>query len=170
MSSIFMHTSGLPDSQSHQSCALREYHDGAFKQRIQVSLPANLTTEEFAKLLPGVRQYTPAYGFPALKNWFWRLYQNLQLQDDETHPFNKHPYKLRKLEIQAVDWFWRDRPDQEDKLGFMKLQAKIETDPYLHEGEAEERADWLPGAVFLRGGSVAILVSLTFEFHHPRNR
>lgn len=49
-------------------------------------------------------------------------------------------------------------PGKEDKLGFMKIQAKIETDKYVHEGEEKERADWLPGAVFLRGGSVAILV------------
>jgi ADP-sugar diphosphatase len=51
-------------------------------------------------------------------------------------------------------------PGKENKLGFMKLQAKIETDAYVHDGENEARADWLPGAVFLRGGSVAIMVSI----------
>ncbi|KAF2624696.1 hypothetical protein BU25DRAFT_413242 [Macroventuria anomochaeta] len=40
----------------------------------------------------------------------------------------------------------------------MKIQSKIETDPYVHDGEEKARADWIPGAVFLRGGSVAVLI------------
>lgn len=47
----------------------------------------------------------------------------------------------------------------------MKIQARIETDPYVHDGENEARADWLPGAVFLRGGSVAILVSFVTSIY-----
>lgn len=126
---------------------------------IPVYLPHNLTTLDLAALLP-VSPAPPAYTFPALENWITRLLQNFALQEsDPSHPFHKHPYKLRELDIQAVDWFWRDVPGKEDKLGFMKIQAKIETDPYVHEGEEKERADWLPGAVFLRGGSVAMLVS-----------
>lgn len=65
---------------------------------------------------------------------------------------------LHEIDVQAVDWFWRDRPGHEDNLGFMKIQAKIETDAYIHTSEEKARADWLPGAVFLRGGSVGILV------------
>jgi ADP-sugar diphosphatase len=117
----------------------------------------------------------PAYTFPALQNWLARLLHNLKLQEDVSHPYHAHPYKLRELDVQAVDWFWRNVPGKEDKLGFLKLQAKIETDPYVHDNEEEARADWLPGAVFLRGGSVAILVTVhiisntqdTNEVDHP---
>jgi ADP-sugar diphosphatase len=123
------------------------------------SLPSNLTTLEFHSLLPiSLSPQRPAFTFPALLNWLTRLCANLDRQNDPAHPFHKHPYKLRSLDIQVVDWFWRDVPGKEDKLGFMKLQAEITTDKYLHEG-GEEKSDWLPGAVFLRGGSVAILVS-----------
>lgn len=62
-----------------------------------------------------------------------------------------------------MDWFWQNKPDKEDKLGFMKILAKVETDPYIHDGEEESRADGLPGAVFLRGGSVAILIIVQLE-------
>jgi ADP-sugar diphosphatase len=131
---------------------------------IPVYLPHNLTEDEFSRLLPSLggiapQNPDPAFTFPALSNWLSRLFKNFKLQDDESHPFHKHPYKLRELDVQSVDWFWRNRPGMEDKLGFMKIQAKIETDPYLHEGTGKEEFDWIPGAVFLRGGSVAILVS-----------
>jgi ADP-sugar diphosphatase len=124
---------------------------------IPVYLPYSLKESEFYSLLPGPSS-SPAFTFPALLNWLTKLLKDFKLQDNENHPYHKHPYKLRELEVQAVDWFWRDIPGKEDKLGFMKLQAKIETDPYVHDGEEEARADWIPGAVFLRGGSVAILV------------
>lgn len=124
---------------------------------IPVYLPHSLKESEFYSLLPGPSS-SPAFTFPALFNWLTKLLKDFKLQDNEDHPYHKHPYKLRELEVQAVDWFWRDVPGKEDKLGFMKLQAKIETDPYVHDGEEEARADWIPGAVFLRGGSVAILV------------
>ncbi len=112
-----------------------------------------ITGGDFIKLFSIDGNPKPAFGFPAFENWFDRLLSNLALQDNEAHPFHKHPYKLREIEVQAVDWF------HADKLGFMKIQAKIETDAYIHEGEDKARADWLPGAVFLRGGSVAVLVS-----------
>lgn len=131
--------------------------------QIPVYLPHNLSTLDLAALLP-VSPAPPSFGFPALENWITRLLQNFALQEsDPSHSFHKHPYKLRELDIQAVDWFWRNVPGKEDKLGFMKIQAKIETDPYVHEGEEKERADWLPGAVFLRGGSVGMLAS---PHHH----
>ena len=56
---------------------------------------------------------------------------------------------LRKIDIQTVDYFGGER------IGFVKLQAEVSND----EGEK------LPGAVFLRGGSVGMLVSpLHFSF------
>lgn len=128
---------------------------------IPVYLPHNLTAQEFLSLFPNPNDPSsePAFTFPALSSWFSNLLDTLFLQNHTNHPFHKRPYKLRQLDVQAVDWFWRDKPNKEDKLGFMKIQAKIETDPYIHSGEDKERADWLPGAVFLRGGSVGVLVS-----------
>ena len=116
---------------------------------VSIYLPDTLTVQQFNGLIAT----KPAFGFPALKNWFVRLLQNLELQGNVDHPHYKHPYKLRAIEIQAVDWFSSTR------IGFMKIQAKTETKS-VHEGEkaAAGRVDWLPGAVFLRGGSVAVLV------------
>jgi ADP-sugar diphosphatase len=51
---------------------------------------------------------------------------------------------LRSIKVQAVDFFGGER------LGFVKLKAEISND----NGEA------LPGSVFLRGGSVALLLIL----------
>ncbi|KAF2852704.1 hypothetical protein T440DRAFT_497702 [Plenodomus tracheiphilus IPT5] len=144
--------------------ALQEFNGEDLTPSVQVYLPHNLRPREFLRLFTSsTSTFKPAFTFPALQNWFSKLNQNLKLQDHEDHPFHKHPYRLREIEIQAVDWFWRNKPGKEDKLGFMKIQAKIETDPYLHDGEESERADWLPGAVFLRGGSVAMLIILQPE-------
>jgi len=46
--------------------------------------------------------------------------------------------------VHAADWF------TPKKLGFVKLQADVRTDD----------GDWVPGTVFLRGGSVGMLVSV----------
>ncbi|CAO2651521.1 Nn.00g040910.m01.CDS01 [Neocucurbitaria sp. VM-36] len=139
---------------------LQEYNGEELTPAIHVYLPHNLTAQEFLALFPHPSEpsSTPAFTFPALHNWFIRILSNSKLQNNESHPFFKHPYKLREIDVQAVDWFWRNRPGHQDKLGFMKMQAKIETDFYVHDGETKERADWLPGAVFLRGGSVGVLI------------
>ena len=123
----------------------------------------SLTAEKFDKLLTSDSSPKAAFTFPALDNWLAKLFQNFDLQKNEAHPFHKHPYKLRSLDVQALDWFWQGRPGHEDKLGFMKIQSKIETDAYVHDGEEKARADWIPGAVFLRGGSVAVLVSILHQ-------
>ncbi|KAH3942422.1 hypothetical protein HBI56_175970 [Parastagonospora nodorum] len=144
----------MPSSERHI-----QVHDRYSHPLFKFSLPSNLTTLEFHSLLPNsLSPQRPAFTFPALLNWLTRLCANLDRQNEPAHPFHKHPYKLRSLDIQAVDWFWRDMPGKEDKLGFMKLQAEVTTDVYVHEGEEKERSDWLPGAVFLRGGSVGILI------------
>lgn len=126
---------------------------------LYIGLPKHgeITAEDFAKLFSVNGRSAPAFGFPAFEHWFDRLLANLDLQQDEAHPFHKHPYKLRGIDVQAVDWF------RKDKLGFMKLQADIKTDPYVHDEEDTPRGDWLPGAVFLRGGSVAVLVSTSID-------
>ncbi|KAF3036835.1 hypothetical protein E8E12_007283 [Didymella heteroderae] len=137
---------------------IKRYKNHVFDPPINVSLPDNLTAEKFHKLLTSDLNPKPAFTFPALDNWLAKLFQNFDLQKNEAHPFHKHPYKLRSLDVQAADWFWQGRPDYEDKLGFMKIQSKIETNAYVHDGEEKTSVDWIPGAVFLRGGSVAVLI------------
>lgn len=150
--------------------SLFQVHDRRLSPPVKFSLPSNLSTLDFNSLLPiSLSGQRPAFTFPALHNWLIRLYANLDRQNDPVHPFHKHPYKLRSLDIQAVDWFWRNKPGKEDKLGFIKLQAEITTEKYMHEGEEKEKSDWLPGAVFLRGGSVGILVSIHYpDTHYDR--
>jgi ADP-sugar diphosphatase len=118
-----------------------------------VYLPHNLTEDQFLRLLPKDPSTPPAYEFPALQNWLKKLVQNFKLQDNDDHPHYDHPFKLRSIDVQAVDWFSKSR------LGFMKIQAEITSDPYGREIGGKAASNWLPGAVFLRGGSVAVLVS-----------
>ncbi|KAF1990941.1 ADP-sugar diphosphatase [Aulographum hederae CBS 113979] len=82
--------------------------------------------------------------FPAFKNWISTLQHSLSTQQSREHTFHPSPYKLRKIDVQAVDYFGGDR------LGFVKLKADISND----DGER------LPGSVFLRGGSVGLMVIL----------
>ncbi|KAH6625658.1 hypothetical protein C7974DRAFT_414156 [Boeremia exigua] len=137
---------------------ISQYKHYTFSTPVEVHLPKSLTQEEFESLLTSQSNPEAAFTFPALDNWLSNLLHNFSLQQNEAHPFHKHPYKLRTLEVQAVDWFWRNLPGKQDKLGFMKIQSRIETDPYIHDGEEKARIDWIPGAVFLRGGSVAVLI------------
>ncbi|KAK4546652.1 hypothetical protein LTR36_001870 [Oleoguttula mirabilis] len=85
--------------------------------------------------------------FPAFKTWSNTLLHSLSLQTNERHEFHKAPYKLRSINIQSVDWFGSG---EKKRLGFIKLQAEITND----EGA------YLPGAVFMRGGSIAMLLIL----------
>ena len=80
--------------------------------------------------------------FPAFQNWLSTLQHSLSLQKNKDHTFNSAPYKLRKIDIQSVDFFGGGR------VGFVKLKAEVSND----HGEK------LPGSVFLRGGSVAMMV------------
>lgn len=82
-------------------------------------------------------------GFPAFNIWLSTLQRSLARQRNPNHAFHKKPYFLRRIDIQAVDYFGGGR------LGFVKMKADVSNDV----GEK------LPGSVFLRGGSVGILVS-----------
>ena len=101
-----------------------------------VTLPDNLTQDQLLS-------------FTAFKNWLSSLQNSLALQSDPSHDFHNDPFELLQIDVQSADWFggdhyWRSGP----KLGFVKLQADIKSS-----------SQWLPGAVFLRGGSVGMLVS-----------
>lgn len=96
-------------------------------------VPANLT--------PNLSQ-EQLLSFPAFKNWIQTLQHSLSTQKNQSHAFHASPYRLRKIDIQSVDYFGGKR------LGFVKLQAEVSND----HGEK------LPGSVFLRGGSVGMMV------------
>jgi hypothetical protein len=81
--------------------------------------------------------------FPAFKIWIATLQQSLGRQRHPSHEFHSDPYVLRKIDIQAVDRFGGNR------LGFVKLKADV----------SNSQGETLPGSVFLRGGSVGMLVS-----------
>ncbi|KAL6718836.1 hypothetical protein ACLMJK_003070 [Lecanora helva] len=82
--------------------------------------------------------------FPAFQTWINTLRHSLSTQKHQSHTFNAAPYKLRRIDIQAVDFFGGGRP------GFIKLKAEVFND----QGEK------LPGSVFLRGGSVGMMLIL----------
>ncbi|KAF2469747.1 uncharacterized protein BDR25DRAFT_304203 [Lindgomyces ingoldianus] len=81
--------------------------------------------------------------FPAFKEWLATLKSSLAQQKFSDHSFYKDRYSLRSIKIQSVDWFG-------PRIGFVKLKAEIKN------SSGEE----LPGIVFLRGGSVAVLMIL----------
>lgn len=82
--------------------------------------------------------------FPAFNTWITTLKSSLARQMEAEHPFHNDPYTLRSITIQSVDYFGPTR------IGFIKLSAVV------RNGKNEK----LPGIVFLRGGSVAILMIL----------
>lgn len=99
------------------------------------SVPVHLTSDlEKDQLL----------SFPAFKTWISTLQHSLSTQQNSKHTFHAAPYHLRKIDIQAVDFFAVGR------IGFIKLKAEVSND----NGEK------LPGSVFLRGGSVGMMLTL----------
>jgi ADP-sugar diphosphatase len=98
----------------------------------KITLPHNLTQEQLLN-------------FTAFKNWIKALQHALALQNEGTHTFHACRYKLHSIDVESATWF------TSKMLGFVKLQADIKND----EGGK------LPGTVFLRGGSVAMLVSIS---------
>ena len=99
---------------------------------IEVSIPSNLTQYQLLTFRP-------------FTTWLSTLSQSLSQQSQQSHPFHFDPYHLRSIGIQAVDFFGGQR------LGFLKFKATVSND----NGEK------IPGAVFMRGGSVAMLIILT---------
>lgn len=101
-------------------------------------------TEDADLVLPDDITVEEIDSFPAFKTWTAALTKSLAAQSSPDHPYHDNPYKLRKVTIQAVDRFGGGR------LGFIKLRADVSTDDKQK----------FPGSVFLRGGSVAMLLVL----------
>jgi len=85
--------------------------------------------------------------YPAFNTWHKTITHSLSLQSKPNHEFHKSPYTLREIILQSVDWFGSG---DKKRLGFVKFQAQITNDNGEH----------LPGAVFMRGGAVAMLLVL----------
>ncbi|KAH7067779.1 hypothetical protein FB567DRAFT_457953 [Paraphoma chrysanthemicola] len=149
-----------PASTREPSLVLTHFQTQLLDTQIKIHLPPTITPTQFLTLLPSSTSDPPSFQFPALRNWLTKLLANFKLQDNPKHPYHRNPYKLREIDVQAVDWFWKSADGENGKLGFMKIQAKIETDAYFHAESGKEEVDWVPGAVFLRGGSVAMMIIL----------
>lgn len=80
--------------------------------------------------------------FAPFKTWLSSIQISLSTQKELTHTFHDTPYQLRKIDVQAVDFFGKGR------IGFLKLHTQV----------IKDKGETLPGAVFMRGGSVGMLV------------
>ncbi|KAH8816850.1 hypothetical protein F5884DRAFT_777629 [Xylogone sp. PMI_703] len=104
-------------------------------ENVEVTLVEDLSKEQLLE-------------FPAFKNWLSTLRKNLSLQSTSpTHEFHSSPYTLRSIKIQSIDRFGGNR------LGFVKFIADIQN----------ANGEKLPGSIFLRGASVAMLILLIPE-------
>jgi ADP-sugar diphosphatase len=101
--------------------------------QVEVTIPANVTK---AQLL----------AFRPFKNWLETLQESIAVQQsNERHAFHHDgPYKLLSISVDAVKW-----------AGSRILFVLMET---VVQSSSDPRP--LPGIVFLRGGSVAILMIL----------
>lgn len=74
--------------------------------------------------------------------WIAQLKTSLDLQRGE-HPFHDDPYELKSVHIQTIDFFG-------SRVGFLKYRVVVQN----------ARGMELPGGVFMRGGSVGMLMIL----------
>ncbi|KAF8467421.1 hypothetical protein BDZ91DRAFT_657087 [Kalaharituber pfeilii] len=77
--------------------------------------------------------------------WLTTLTSSFSHQSSPSHPFNSQPYFLKDIHVNHIDFFGSG---PKKRIGFVNLSARVEN------GAGET----LPGVVFLRGGSVAVLV------------
>ena len=106
------------------------------------SVPVHIPSES---LHTATASESELLNFPAFKTWLATLQRSLSLQQSQSnHEFHNDAYVLRNITIQCVDRFGGGR------IGFIKLKAEISNS----SGES------LPGSVFLRGGSIAMLITL----------
>ncbi|EKG17141.1 hypothetical protein MPH_05595 [Macrophomina phaseolina MS6] len=84
--------------------------------------------------------------FKAFKDWRRSIRNNLERQSEPGHNFQADPWILREVKVHSVHVF------ANDKIGFMTIEAFFE--------RAVEEPKKLDRVVFLRGGSVAMLMIL----------
>lgn len=108
-----------------------------FDTDVEVRLTDNITRDQLLN-------------FEAFTTWRQTLGENLRRQKDPGHPFHPCQYSLRRITLQSVDWKQTKDGRPPTAILFLKFEALIQND----------RAETLPGIVFLRGGSVAMLMIL----------
>lgn len=129
------------------------------RQFVPLSLPVHVVRKQMSSFtlpdsdpecqvsLPNDVSQDQVLSFRAFNDWLNILKKSLATQKSKDHTFHDGPYKLRKIDVQAVDYFGGQR------IGFLKLKADVSND----NGEK------LPGSVFLRGGSVGMMVCSTYS-------
>lgn len=116
-----------------------------FNPRVAVTLARDLDPKFNKRLLLAYEPFV---------EWVEQLKISLDLQtkgdgnSGERHPFHDDPYELKSIHIQAVDFFG-------PRIGFLKYKAIIQN-KRGNKGEPMQ----LPGSIFMRGGSVGMLMIL----------
>jgi ADP-sugar diphosphatase len=82
-------------------------------------------------------------GFPAFRNWLEGLQKNLTVQTTPGHTFEKDPWRLEGVNVHNVTVF------ENGRIGFMTIEALMKKSHIS-----------LDRVIFLRGGTVAILMIL----------
>jgi len=121
---------------SHILPNFNRVYSSTAKMCVKMTMCEGLTHEELKTFRP-------------YNEWRKRLDDSLKLQheppssDAAPHEFSESPYSLKAIHVQAFDRFGKN-------LGFVKLTADI----------ANSEGMTLPGAVFLRGASVGMMIVL----------
>jgi len=117
-----------------------------FDPPVKITLAKDVDREKFNKSV--LLAYKP------FDEWVKQLKRSLDLQKEgvgnfgEKHPFHDDPYELKSIHIQVVDFFGK-------RIGFLKYKAIIQNKKGNEGGPME-----LPGLIFMRGGSVGMLMIL----------
>jgi ADP-sugar diphosphatase len=101
---------------------------------IQVTVGAGLKLDE-----------TTLLGFKAFRDWLNAISKNLERQDTSGHTFQSDPWTLKEVKVHSVTIF------ATGKIGFMTIEALL---------RRRQNPNQLDRVVFLRGGSVAVLMIL----------
>lgn len=106
---------------------------------------------------------TELEGFKAFQEWKKTMQENLARQDrDEKHPHHRRPYSLKSIHVKSITRF------PNGKVGFVTMDAWIQRDPAAEQTNRSTDPKAFPvdynntlyETVFLRGGSVAMLMIL----------
>ena len=109
---------------------------------VEVTIPSHLELTE-----SDLRGYKP------FVEWLTTVEASLQLQEtNEKHQFHQKSkqYTLRSILLQSVDW-WPTKTGK--RIGFLKFDTIMNN----------EEDSTLPGTIFMRGGSIAVLMIIIPE-------
>ncbi|CAI6339231.1 unnamed protein product [Periconia digitata] len=121
-----------PSAPAETTNNLRNFELPGWNPPVQVTHPPGITRDQILN-------------FGGFDTWSKTLQSSIKRQKFSDHEFHKEPYSLKSIEIQSYDMIGKE---EKRRPLFIKLFAKVEND----EGGS------LPGVVFLRGGSVTVLI------------